>query len=83
MDVKQKILQLIASKTKWVDLKTAIALTNYLVENKVTIPVRCGECAHSINSKSIPCAYKCILKRSPCYGRTTFADFGCLYAEPK
>lgn len=42
--------------------------------------VRCGECAHRINSK-MPCAYKCVHRRSPCYGRITYADFGCLYGE--
>lgn len=47
------------------------------------IPVRCGECKDSVDSKSISCAYKCTNKISPCYGRTTYADFGCLYGERK
>lgn len=44
--------------------------------------VRCGECDHSIDSK-MPCAYKCTYRQSPCYGRITYEDFGCLYGERK
>ena len=45
--------------------------------------VLCGQCKFSNISKSIPCAYICIKKNSPCYKRVTYADFGCLYGENK
>lgn len=45
--------------------------------------VHCGECISSVDSKSVSCAYKCTNKISPCYGRTTYSDFGCLYGERK
>lgn len=51
-----------------------------LQENQVA--PRCGECLYSVNSK-MPCAYKCNNRRSPCYGRITYADFGCLYGAQK
>ncbi len=43
--------------------------------------VQCGECAQSTYSKTVACAYKCENRQSPCFGRTTYADFGCLYGE--
>lgn len=45
--------------------------------------VRCGRCAKSTYSKIVSCAYKCENRRSPCFGRTTYADFGCVYGERK
>ncbi len=43
--------------------------------------VRCGECSKSAYSKTVSCAYKCENRCSPCFNRTTYADFGCLYGE--
>ena len=56
-------------------------IADQLIANGVIVPVQCGECAHSTNSRSVDCAYKCKCKRSPCYDRITYADFGCLYGE--
>lgn len=46
------------------------------------LSLRCGQCRHAGNSAT-DCAYKCGNHLSPCHGRTTYADFGCLYGEPK
>ena len=59
----------------------AADLIEALLEENQVAP-RCGECLHSVNSKT-PCAYKCNNKHSPCHGRITYADFGCLYGERK
>ena len=61
--------------------EAADMIETLLQENTAAAP-RCGECLHSVNSK-IPCAYKCNNRQSPCYGRITYADFGCLYGERK
>ena len=58
-------------------------IADHLIANGVRVLLRCGECAHSTNSASVPCAYKCNNKKSPCHGRTTYADFGCLYGEER
>lgn len=45
--------------------------------------VRCGECAYSKDSSAVSQAYRCDYSLSPCRGRTTYADFGCLYGHRK
>lgn len=44
--------------------------------------VLCSECKHTVLS-TIPCAYNCINKLSPCRNRVVYADFGCTYGEKK
>ena len=68
------------SEEKWGDIHVK-DVAAHLIENGVSLPILCGECVHSTNSHSIDCAYKCGCKQSPCYGRITYADFGCLYGK--
>ena len=46
-----------------------------------TDAIRCAQCAYAEQHKVVSFAHICRNEESPCYCRTTYADFGCLYGE--
>lgn len=58
-----------------------VALIEELPAKKGELAIRCGDCCHAQNNRTVPCAYTCGNAKAPCHGRTTYADFGCLYGE--